>query len=447
MKTVSILLVAIATLAVDVLAQRFRSSAVFGDESAWRYFLSQEYSGQTGAARWWWRLGGVSSSGTVAIPFQWAGGATYVGDETLLVSGWDGSEGWLAEVHFSLAGGVITPAVTTASIGALDLVNPVYDASAGLLYGVDNDSREMLVATYFRGFVLGPWQVVTAAAQCPPLSQRNSFFHIRPLGVGVGAEVLPRGELSSTSRLVVRDVSGAWSVIDPLFGHAQFVPVPAWIVGAFPLMTISSTEYQVVVAGGAGPFSIIDAETGAGIFQGVHSGSPSTQVFSIPASSMQSGRLYYVDGGSGSGIERSSLFRAENVWRRASVDPNMVPAKLGIRTDFPAVGTDFVSWELYWRWASAPAYQDVLLTMVVGAWDFGFNPTVPFMGLEILAVPYGDLGAQLASWNNRGVVSFGWAIDINNPALVGLKVAVQAIGALPTGQFIVSDTVGVQLVQ
>jgi hypothetical protein len=45
------------------------------------------------------------------------------------------------------------------------------------------------------------------------------------------------------------------------------------------------------------------------------------------------------------------------------------------------------------------------------------------------------------------VVSFGWAIDINNPALVGLKVAVQAIGALPTGQFIVSDTVGVQLVQ
>jgi hypothetical protein len=125
----------------------------------------------------------------------------------------------------------------------------------------------------------------------------------------------------------------------------------------------------------------------------------------------------------------------------------MVPAKLGIRTDFPAVGTDFVSWELYWRWASPPAYQDVLLTMVVGAWDFGFNPTVPFMGLEILAVPYGDLGAQLASWNNRGVVSFGWAIDINNPALVGLKVAVQAIGALPTGQFIVSDTVGVQLVQ
>jgi hypothetical protein len=31
--------------------------------------------------------------------------------------------------------------------------------------------------------------------------------------------------------------------------------------------------------------------------------------------------------------------------------------------------------------------------------------------------------------------------------LVGLKVAAQALGALPTGQFITSDVVGVQLSQ
>jgi hypothetical protein len=125
----------------------------------------------------------------------------------------------------------------------------------------------------------------------------------------------------------------------------------------------------------------------------------------------------------------------------------MVASKVDMRTDFPVANTDFISWELHWRFQTPPDFAEVLLTMVVGAWDYGINPTVPALGVEVLAVPYGDLGAQLRAWDNRGRVSFGWAINVNNPALVGLKVAAQALGALPTGQFITSDVVGVQLSQ
>jgi hypothetical protein len=159
--------------------------------------------------------------------------------------------------------------------------------------------------------------------------------------------------------------------------------------------------------------------------------------------------MYYVDSGPTSGYQRSSLFRAEAVWRRASVDPNMVPTKVGIRTDFPVVGTDFVAWELHWSSSQPQPTAPMLLTMYAGAWDYGIDPTVhvPSLGVDLLALSYGDLGAQVAYWDNRGMVSFGWAISVNNPIFVGLKVAVQAVGVLPTGQFITSDVAGVQMVQ
>jgi hypothetical protein len=102
---------------------------------------------------------------------------------------------------------------------------------------------------------------------------------------------------------------------------------------------------------------------------------------------------------------------------------------------------------MYWTSGSPQPADPVLLTMVVGAWDFGVNPTVPALGVEILAVPFGDLGAQVAYWHNSGRVSFGWTFAVNNPSFVGLKVAMQAVGVLATGQFIVSDVAGVKLVQ
>jgi hypothetical protein len=220
-----------------------------------------------------------------------------------------------------------------------------------------------------------------------------------------------------------------------------------WQVGAYPVMTINSDEYQIAVAGGVGPFSIVHAATGAVVHQGVRGAGVAAQIYTLPATTLELGALYYVESGPGSGFLRSGLFRAENVWSRSSVDPRMVASKVDMRTDFPVANTDFISWELHWRFQTPPDFAEVLLTMVVGAWDYGINPTVPALGVEVLAVPYGDLGAQLRAWDNRGRVSFGWAINVNNPALVGLKVAAQALGALPTGQFITSDVVGVQLSQ
>lgn len=119
--------------------------------------------------------------------------------------------------------------------------------------------------------------------------------------------------------------------------------------------------------------------------------------------------------------------------------------RLGFRWDFPAVGTDFLSWQLHWDGVDEPPQETWLLTMAIGAWDYGSSPTVPLGAVEVLAINYGDLGTQFATWDTNHRLIFSWSMDINDPAFAGFKVAAQGIGLTPAGDFFVSDVTGVVL--
>jgi hypothetical protein len=408
------------------------------------------HDGSSTFLEWSWKIGGAQSGGQIQIPSAVTGGVTLVAQDRVLLSGLSGNQGWLMELSFSLSGGTVVVQSSTISVGALDLVKLSYQQSSGLLFSVNNATREVWVSQYQAGLQLGPWQVAATAAQCPTLNKSNNWLVLTPLPANAGVQLAARepwGHLPHWR--ISQDSNGVWTALNPAVGIPPTVLPPTWVASAFTLMAPDSSEYRLWIGGGSGQFWIVDHVTGAPVFTGTHSGAPAGEHISIPFAALELGRMYYVDSGPTSGYQRSSLFRAEAVWRRASVDPNMVPTKVGIRTDFPVVGTDFVAWELHWSSSQPQPTAPMLLTMYAGAWDYGIDPTVhvPSLGVDLLALSYGDLGAQVAYWDNRGMVSFGWAISVNNPIFVGLKVAVQAVGVLPTGQFITSDVAGVQMVQ
>jgi hypothetical protein len=121
-----------------------------------------------------------------------------------------------------------------------------------------------------------------------------------------------------------------------------------------------------------------------------------------------------------------------------------MPERLGFRWDFPAIGTDSISWQLHWDGAGPQPLQPWILTLVIGSWAYNSCPTVSVGGVSMLGAVYGDLGAQIASWQD-GKLVFSWTLAVNDPLFIGLRVAAQGIGVLPDGQFFVSDVAGVVL--
>jgi hypothetical protein len=443
-KVIAIGCVVLASAAGPVAAQREWTLARFSDAGTRRYFTHGQ---SLSSAMWLWKIGSAETEGNLALPAGRSGSACLVAENTLLVSGWSQAQGWLAEINFTASGSVVSPTLATIS-NNIDVVQLSHLPSAGLLVGIDYNSNSLVAATYAPGLLLGPWEVIVTSSQCPLLLHDGLFISSTPLVNGVGVRLRSREPYSDTSSWVVsRDQFGIWAAVDEAAGSPPVVLPPTWFVSHYPVLTINTTEYQLWVGGGSGDFVVVSLETGAPVYQGHHSGNPSGEVFTLPASVLEYGKAYRIESLPGGAFARSIPFRAESVWPRASVDPNMLPTRVGVRWDFPTVGTDFVSWEMYWTSGSPQPADPVLLTMVVGAWDFGVNPTVPALGVEILAVPFGDLGAQVAYWHNSGRVSFGWTFAVNNPSFVGLKVAMQAVGVLATGQFIVSDVAGVKLVQ
>jgi hypothetical protein len=427
----------------SAVAQRKWSAVSYEDLQSGNIFVSHE---SRAVAEWTWTIGGTKSSGNLTLPPGKAGSATLLNSHTLLVSGHSGSEGWLAEIIFSISGSAVVANLAHVP-NPTDVVNLAYLPTAGAIVGVDHDNKELVAASYVPGLQVGPWEVIATASHCPLLGINSLALKIDPMPVGMGALLHARGHLDGLEAWVVsKGVLGDWSVAPQSAGMPIVSPSPAWLVSAYPVLTANSTAFELWIGGGSGDFCIADHESQEIVFVGHHFGSSGGQLFSIPYWSLHQGRLYRVQSLSVGSIEASVPFVAEIVWPRASVDPHMLPSKVEVRWDFPAVGTDFVSWEMYWRSSAPQPTESMLLTMTVGAWNFGVNPTMAFLDVEVLAAPFGTLGVQAASWDNRGVVSFGWLFAVNNPALTGLKVAMQAVGVLPSGQFVVSDVVGVLLV-
>jgi hypothetical protein len=236
-----------------------------------------------------------------------------------------------------------------------------------------------------------------------------------------------------------------WTMTN-LADAAIAVPLPpCWFVGDYPTMSADGTAYMLWIGGGSGLFHVVDS-TGVPVFSGMHSGVPCGEVVSIPVASLSYGGLYRVVDGAAQGLLPSVPFRAKVVWAVASMLDPVSPERLGFRWDFPAVGTDFISWQLHWAGAAAPPPDTWIMTMALGGWSYQTVPTVGLAGVEVLGAVYGDLGLRFASWQDKKM-AFNWVLAVNDPIFVGFRVAAQGIGLAPTGHLFVSDVVGVVLRQ
>lgn len=118
-------------------------------------------------------------------------------------------------------------------------------------------------------------------------------------------------------------------------------------------------------------------------------------------------------------------------------------SRVAIRWDFPAVGQDYIGWDVYWVASSAPPTGAMLMTIGIGAWDLASSPTVNVAGMNVLATVYGTLTTQSGSWGDSKRLSFGYGFAVNDPVFVGVKIAAQAVGVMASGETLVSDVSGV----
>jgi hypothetical protein len=425
---------ALAAFAVEGLATAQRESgAAFTDRSGHMFI----HDGETASAKWRWRHAGVSQAGHVTLPTAESAYANLVSPSTILVSG----NTWLCEVRVSVSNGIVTAAAVQVASSGMDFLNFAYSETGAMLFAIDGVSRSLVAATYQPGASPGAWQVIATSAQCPALL-KAPVLRLRAMDQGVGVimgAIEPYGEISYE---FAQSVSG-WNMTNTSAGANPAVLPPTWMVGDYPIMSADGSEYRIWVGGGAGLFLIVDSNR-VPVFAAVHSGAADGETFGIPVATLVYGQEYRVIDGASQGLQDSVPFLTKVVWKTASVPVQAMPERLGFRWDFPAVGTDFISWQLHWADPGPQPLQPWILTMAIGPWDYNISPTVPFGGVNMLGTLYGDLGAQIASWQD-GKLVFSWTLAVNDPLFVGLRVAAQGIGVLPDGQFFVSDVAGVVL--
>jgi hypothetical protein len=415
-------------------AQRGWGGAAFVDRIGTVFI----HEGDTTSAEWQRRHAGVIHVGHVTLPSPESAYASLVSPNTMLVSG----NTWLCEVRFSVTNGVVTAAVAQVASSSMDFFNFAYSETAGMLFAIDGVSRSLVAATYQPGASPGAWQVVATSAQCPALLHADVLrLHAMDQVAGVAM-----GAIEPYERIAYRFTQGAsgWIMTNVSVGAAPAVLPPTWMVGAYPIMSADGSEYRIWVGGGgAGPFFVVDSNR-VPVFAAVHSGAADGETFGIPFASLTYGREYRVIDGAAQGLQDSVPFLAKVVWGTASVPAEAMPERLGFRWDFPAIGTDSISWQLHWTAAGPQPLQPWILTMAIGPWAYNSCPTVSVGGVSMLGAVYGDLGAQMASWQD-GKLVFSWTLAVNDPLFIGLRVAAQGIGVLPDGQFFVSDVAGVVL--
>jgi hypothetical protein len=167
--------------------------------------------------------------------------------------------------------------------------------------------------------------------------------------------------------------------------------------------------------------------------------------FDVPVSSLIYGDTYRIVGLGSQVALDSVIFRVEQYWDRASSIPQgFLAGDISMRWDYPSVGTDFMSWSLYWDGVT-PRPQGVgLFTIILGQWAPFISPTSPVNGLDILTVQYGTFPTSAADWDSDRI-DVAYAFNVNDPSFIGTMVAIQAVGVSPMGDVFSSDVRGVVL--
>jgi hypothetical protein len=437
-------IIAVGVVLTGSLAAQGREwiGASFVSDDLEKIFAQHE---RTFQATWTWPLSSASHSGQVTMPFDNAGAVALIEPNTFLVAGKNmgTNQAWLTEVTMNQSGSTVAPSLNTMSI-AMDLTRLVYDGEAGLLFGLNQASSSIVVASYMVGGGLGPWQTAADPSNCPLLGVIPPSY----LRMELLAEGGPGLRLSGESPFVAREskltlTNGAWSWTLPQV-TLPVVP-PRWFCESTPEVTADEAHYRFRIGGGTGLFGIVDEVTQQVVFVATHGGGLPDEPFDVPIASVGYGRTYKVISLGGQGVAESVFLRVEQEWRRATAIPaGFLSGRVSMRWDFPSVGTDVMSWSLYWA-GTSPRPQGVFFaSIILGSWNYNQTPTTPTNGLEILTNQYGVFPAMIGSWD-QDRIDVAYVFNANNPALVGSRVAIQAIGVAPDQSLFVSDVRGVIL--
>lgn len=415
------------------LAQAGSGSAFCHDFETSRLF---RFDGVT--AKWYWPLPPGKASGFVNLPGNIPGAAAFAGDDRILVTSYDDSldQTWISELTFTV-GSTVSCQIQSQPLPGLHLKRLCCDPGANWVFGFEAVTRSLVVAAYQPGPQLGPWSTIASPTTSASLLAVPLPF-LRIGSMADGSVTIYSEDLFARPPERFQYQSGGWSVQVPMVPAA---PPPIWRIAPTP--NIGSSGYRLWIQGPVGAFRLVESGTGVTVHTGVCSGNAQGEWITVPFAALQYGSLYRLKSDAGQPHLDSQPMRVEHYWPRSSMPTGVEASRVAIRWDFPAVGQDYIGWDVYWVASSAPPTGAMLMTIGIGAWDLASSPTVNVAGMNVLATVYGTLTTQSGSWGDSKRLSFGYGFAVNDPVFVGVKIAAQAVGVMASGETLVSDVSGV----
>lgn len=390
------------------------------------------------SAKWYWPLGSGGASGLVTIPGGVPGAAAFAGTDRILVTSYDETlnQTWISELTFTV-GATVSCQVQSALLPGLHLKRLCCDPAASWLFGIDTATNSLVVASYQPGLQVGAWSTIATATTSVTLRAVPLAF-LKIISRAPGSVTLVSEDLYARPPEHYHQQSGAWNEHTPSIPPP---PPPIWQVAPAP--NVGSNGYRLWMKGPVGAFRLVESSSGATVYTGVCTGNPDGEWITVPFTALQYGLLYHLKSDAGQPHLDSQPLRVEHYWPRSSMPAEVEASRVAIRWDFPAVGHDFIGWDVHWIASSVPPTGAVLMTIGIGAWDLATDPTVNIAGLNVLATVYGSLTTQSGVWGDSKRLSFGYGFAVNDPVFVGVRIAAQAVGVMASGETIVSDVSGV----
>ena len=378
------------TFTKAVLIVPFLSAIAFAQARTWSgaSFVSADYEkviqheSQAYQAKWFWPTPSGAQGGVVVTPFDNAGEIADLGQGVFMLAGTDSisGQGWLTKLSISVSGGVASAVTDSVMVSGSDFTHLVYDDVNSLLYGVDNNGPSLLVAQFSRNnSPPGVWATTATASTCPIIASVPGFSLDMELLPGIGVRISSRSPYYKNP-CDVELIGGLWSA--SLYVGDPIIVPKVWYTGRAPRVAGSEIHYTIRVGGDVGLFGVRHEATQQFVFVGTHSGVSVFESFDVPVSSLIYGDTYRIVGLGSQVALDSVIFRVEQYWDRASSIPQgFLAGDISMRWDYPSVGTDFMSWSLYWDGVT-PRPQGVgLFTIILGQWAPFISPTSPVNGV------------------------------------------------------------------
>jgi len=365
----------------------------------------------------------------------------------VLVSGSDSAGvGYIVEIGFSVAGGVVVSAINDLSVLGVVVPDLVWGEGNSIVVA-DFSTLSILAGDVSLGLSSLSLQWVGGPSVLPILDGSTTpLLDLYSDSGYPGKCVAAYGDdfaVFSAPRYLIHDPGGLWQV-SPIVDVVTSSDV--WAMDMVPVLSTHETAYEIHVVGGTGAFVVKDTDTGATVFVGNHSVSPagSEETFSVPGVSLAYGHRYHIESAGSQSTVASVPIRMFQRWGRES-GPTSITAYEPIYAiwNYPSAGFETIACA---AWTAPHSSLSAFVWCAVAPWDYGVSPTVATpLGVSLLVNQFGTLGPVQFYAEDSGRLGAAFSFDANSPMLAGLRVAFQFVGLLSTSEFYVSDVQGVIL--